>query len=250
MSDALNIRDIQTIYDLKNALGRFAEGTQESLDTVEAKIADTQKWLEERGLYWLREMDKAKRDVEEASENLRRCHLSGYRDADGYYHQPDCRTESVAVRFAEERLRNYSENFENVKAWQGKIEQAVSDYHREARRLSNVAASHTEKAQAFLVQTAVKYEKVKTAQESILSFPPDDPPPGPADSTPPKTVSIHPYRPYGPETLPYPEKIPETEPISTDPTIKKSGITMNQETEEKKPIHPEGGSRGGLERGG
>lgn len=167
MSDALNIQNIQALYDLKNSLSRFSSGTQEGLHAVEAEITRTQKWVEERVQHWSRETERAKRDMNEASRDLRRCEASGYRDKEGYYHQPDCGNEIQAVRRAEDRLGECEKNLEIAQAGQSRVAQAVSEYQREASRLSQLTVNHTQKAQSFLTRTAAKYEAARVAANSV-----------------------------------------------------------------------------------
>jgi hypothetical protein len=167
MSDALNIQNIQSLYDLKNALGRFAEGTQENLHAAETEISRTEKWLEERIQNWMREVERAQHSMEDAASNLRRCQASGYRDRDGYYHRPDCSSESQALKSAEQRLQEFKENLAKSQAWQSRVAQVIAEYRREARRLAEIVESRTEKAQTFLAQTAAKYESVRESERSV-----------------------------------------------------------------------------------
>lgn len=167
MSDALNLQNIQSLYDLKNALGRFSKGTQESLRAAETEISRTEKWLEERIQNWMREVERAKHSVEEAVSNLRHCQAGGYRDSDGYYHQPDCSSESQALKSAEQRLQEFKQNLAKAQAWQSRVAQVIAEYRREARRLAETVDSRTEKAQSFLAQTAAKYESVRESEHSV-----------------------------------------------------------------------------------
>lgn len=167
MSDALNIRDIQTLYDLRSSLGHFVIGAQECLHSIETEISHKQEWLEEREQYWYREVNQAKRELDQVLSDLRRCQMSAYRDDDGNYHQPDCSNQAQAVRQAEKDLRECIENLDKVRTWQSKVAQAVSEYQKMARRLSEVTNSHMEKAQASLTETAAKYEAAKEAALSV-----------------------------------------------------------------------------------
>ena len=167
MSNAINIQNIQTLYDLKNALGRFQSKTQENLRTAEGEISRTQKELDERVQNCRRELDRAKRELEQARGNLHNCRASGYRDNDGYYHQPDCSSEMQALQHAESNLRDCQKKLDTALAWQSRVAQAVSEYQRAARRLSETIGNRTERAQTFLMQTAAKYEAVREAANAV-----------------------------------------------------------------------------------
>lgn len=167
MSESLDLRDIQTLRDLQAALGRFASEAQEGLRTADAEIGRAQEWLSERVNHWQREVKDAKQAVTHADTDLRRCEASGYRDEDGYYHLPDCSRQTRALRQAEARLRECEENLQTAQVWRSRLEQAVSEYQREARRLSDLAGGHTEKARASLAQTAAKYEAAQAAANAV-----------------------------------------------------------------------------------
>lgn len=163
----LDIRNIQTLYDLQTALSRFASGTQEGLRAAEAEISGTMDWLRERVNHWQRQTEQARRALARAQAELRQCLNSGYRDEEGHYHQPDCSAYAGAVTKAEAHLRECDQNLQTAKVWRSRVEQAVNEYQREARRLSDLTKGHTEKARAHLQQTAAKYEEVKAAASGV-----------------------------------------------------------------------------------
>jgi hypothetical protein len=167
MSDTLDLRHIQTLYDLQTALGRFANGTQEGLRAAEAEISRTMDWLRERVNHWQREIEQGRREVARAEAALRRCEAGGYVDEDGHYYPPDCRAEARGLANAVAFLKECEENLQTAKAWRSRVEQAVNEYQREARRLAEIAGGHTEKARAHLRQTAAKYEEVKAAASGV-----------------------------------------------------------------------------------
>lgn len=163
----LNLRDLQTLTDLQSALGRFAVGTQESLHAAEAEIHRTQEWLQERVSHWQRQVEQARREVARAEADLRRCEASGYRDRDGHYYPPDCRAEMRALARAQAHLRECEDHLRTAQAWRSRVEQAVNEYWREARRLSKLAGGHTENARSFLKRAEGKYREVLSAASSV-----------------------------------------------------------------------------------
>ncbi len=163
----LDLGRIQTLTDLQSALARFAGGTQEGLRAAEAEISRTMDWLRERVNHWQRETERGRREVARAEAALRRCEAGGYVDGDGRYYPPDCRAEARGLADAVVYLKKCEENLQTAKAWRSRVEQAVNEYQREARRLAEIAGGHTEKARAHLRQTAAKYEEVKAAASGV-----------------------------------------------------------------------------------
>jgi len=140
MGETINIRAIQALTELRNALGRFTGSTQEALAAVEPKIRRTQEWLREREAHWQREVEKAWR----AYEVCRSC-----RDKDG--RPPPCSAEWAALQRTEAELRR-------VQYWRARGEQAVAEYRGYARRLRYLVIEHTERAQALLERKRAELE--------------------------------------------------------------------------------------------
>jgi len=163
----LDLRDTQILADLQAALGRFATGVQESLRLAEAEIGRTREWLHERVGHWQREVERARREVARAEADLRRCLASGYRDERGYYHQPDCSREARAVERAYAFLRECENNLHTAQLWRSRVEQAVNEYQRAARRLADVADAHTGRARAFIGRARAQYDAVLAAGRAV-----------------------------------------------------------------------------------
>lgn len=165
----LHLCDIQTLTDLRAALGRFAGRTQECLHTAEIEINRTLEWLHERVVHWQREMERAQQEATRAEMVLRGCLASGYRDQQGHYHQPNCSRETRALEQALAHLRECQGNLQTAQAWRSQVEHAVNEYRGKARRTHDLASGHTERAQAFLDKTAARYENVRAAASGVGS---------------------------------------------------------------------------------
>jgi|YNPNPStandDraft_1061719.scaffolds.fasta_scaffold43637_3 hypothetical protein len=163
----LDLHDTQILADLQAALGRFTAGAQESLRLAEAEIGRTREWLHERVGHWQREVERAQREVARAEAALRRCLASGYRDERGYYHQPDCSCEARAVERAYAFSRECENNLHTAQLWHSRVEQAVNEYQRAARRLADVADAHTGRARAFIGRARAQYDAVLAAGRAV-----------------------------------------------------------------------------------
>jgi hypothetical protein len=131
MREAVNVRAIRALTELRNALGRFAEKAQEALRTTEIEIRRTQEWLREREAHWRREVEKRRWEYEEC--------LRSQDDEWGF----GCAKEEAALRMAEAELHK-------VQYWLARVERAVAEYRRYANRLKHLVTDHTERARAFL----------------------------------------------------------------------------------------------------
>jgi len=140
MGEAVHVRAIRALTELKDALGRFAGGAQEALRAAEIEIRRTQEWLREREAHWQREVEKARR----AYEACLRC-----RDEEG--RGPSCAAEERALRQAQAELRK-------VQYWRARVEQAVAEYRGYANRLKHLVTDHTGRAQAFLARRKAELE--------------------------------------------------------------------------------------------
>jgi hypothetical protein len=163
----LDLHDTQILADLQAALGRFTAGAQESLRLAEAEIGRTREWLHERVGHWQREVERAQREVARAEAALRRCLASGYRDERGYYHQPDCSCEARAVERAYAFSQECENNLHTAQLWHSRVEQAVNEYQRAARRLADVADAHTGRARAFIGRARAQYDAVLAAGRAV-----------------------------------------------------------------------------------
>ncbi len=166
-NQALDLKDIQTLLDLKTAINKFSEGVQNGLNAAIVEITRTFEWLQERMSYWQHEIERAQQELSRAQADLRRCENSGYYDDDGNYHQPNCGCEEQAVDQAKVYLQQCNEALYVVRGWHSRIEEAASDYMLASNQLNKTSEWQSEKAQTNLIQTAGKYEAVQTTSSQV-----------------------------------------------------------------------------------
>lgn len=167
MSEALELRDIQTLRDFQKALSHYSSGVQEALRVADTEIRRSQDWLQERINHWQRETERAERELSQAQNELQRCKASGYTDQDGRYHAPDCSAQAHALARAEAHLRTCEENLSTAQTWRSRIGQAENEYQSKSRRLLDIAGEHTERACNSLRNLADRYEIARAAASSI-----------------------------------------------------------------------------------
>ena len=153
MSPTANVRAIRSLEDLRGALGRFGGEARESLQAAEQEIRRTLDWLQEWLNYWQREVERCQRAYDA-------CMRSQDRDGRG----SSCNAEAAALRRAEAELAN-------VRRWLAQVQQAVGSYHVQARRLQDLATTHTEKAQAFLERKVAELEQYRAVAPATMATP-------------------------------------------------------------------------------
>jgi hypothetical protein len=145
-----NVQSITTLSDLRCALVRFSGEASEALLSLDREIERTQDWLRQRLDHWRQEAARLRNELAVAQAALRVCERSGYRDRDGYYHEPDCRAQMQRAAEAQARLAHAESEADNARRWVSQVQQAVGQYQVHARRLADLTGSHTEKASACL----------------------------------------------------------------------------------------------------
>lgn len=152
MSESANVRSIQTLGDLRNALGRFAETIVQNLTRAETEIKRTQDWLRERELYWQRQVERARVVVQQARAALERCRSQVYYDRNGRAYVPDCSAYVHALAEAERHLQQVEAELSKTRMWRSRIEQAAASYRTHAQRMHEVANTRTAQGRSFLDQ--------------------------------------------------------------------------------------------------
>jgi chromosome segregation ATPase len=187
MNQSANVRAIQTFDDLKGALARFGAEACQALAAADLGIRQTLDWLQERLNHWQNEVQQRQEEVRRAEAALARCRASGYRDRDGHYHAPDCSAYERAVFQARARLREAETELANVRRWLAQVQQAVREYEIQARRLQELATTHTDRARAFLGRAQNRLEQylavAPVAAPSAVAASPEQPGLSPAVST-------------------------------------------------------------------
>lgn len=152
MSESANVRSIQTLSDLRNSLGRFADTIPQSLTRTEAEIKRAQDWLRERELYWQRQVERARVIVQQARAALEQCRSQVYYDRNGRAYVPDCSAYVRALMEAERHLQQVEAELRKTQMWRSRIEQATASYRTHANRMQDLANARTSQGKSFLDQ--------------------------------------------------------------------------------------------------
>jgi hypothetical protein len=159
MSESANVRAIQTLSDIKTALGQFEAVACAALASVEQEIRHTLDWLQERLNHWQNEVRRRQEEVRLAKAALARCQASGSYDREGHYHPPYCGDCEQDLRKAEIRLQEADAELRNVQQWMRAVGEAVAAYRTQAQRLGRLLATDIPRAGAFLERKIAELQK-------------------------------------------------------------------------------------------
>jgi DNA repair exonuclease SbcCD ATPase subunit len=156
MSNQLDLQDPQVLVDLGRALGQFAQTVAQALESAGREIQQTMEWLEGRVRHWHRQMDRARRQLEQAQVSLSRCQqLQAMRDS-----RDDCRREEQALRAAQRLLAETERHLQTAQQWQRRVGEAAQSFQREAHRVQGLIGDNTSKASASLNKMASGYAAI------------------------------------------------------------------------------------------
>ena len=151
MSSSVHVRSVAALEDLKGALARFGVEAQAMLQAARREIRRTEEWLQGRLAYWQAEVQRRQEELRLAEAALARCRAAGYRDPrTGAYYTPPCIAEQQAVQQALMRLQKAQAEFNNVRQWKYRVDEAASAYSIQAEQLSRLLSGDLPNATAFL----------------------------------------------------------------------------------------------------
>lgn len=152
MSESANVRSIQTLGDLHNALSRFADTIVQNQTRAETEIKRTQDWLREREIYWQRQVERARVIVQQARAALEQCRSQVYYDREGRAYRPDCSAYVRALAEAERHLQQVEAELHKTQMWRSRVEQSTEGYRTHANRMQELANARTSQGRSFLDQ--------------------------------------------------------------------------------------------------
>lgn len=151
MAATANVFAINALDELRGALNRFGGEAQGSLGAAELEIRRAFDWLQERQIHWQNEVHRRIDQVRQAQAAFARCQASGYTDPQtGRQYVPDCSAYADAMLSAQVHLREAESELRTCQDWGKILRNAVSDYQRQAQRLSADLGNDLPKATALL----------------------------------------------------------------------------------------------------
>lgn len=157
MSDRIELRDINTLVDLKAAFGRFSETVEDALRAIEAQLQQDRQRLLDSVERTRLQVEQYQKSLAQAEIALRACMACGDKDS------RNCSAEARAVAYARERLAQAQQAFRTARRWQQTVENEIGKYRSGAQDLQNLAGDHTGRARARLGRLMAKYREAQAA---------------------------------------------------------------------------------------
>lgn len=180
MSQSAQVYSIDLLQRLHTALARFAVDAQTALASGTAEVRRVFDDLEDRLKYWQQQVNKRSEE-----RNVARAALSHAR-ALSEGRNTGCVEQEIALRKAEQRLRDAEEKVLTVRRWQRQLPEIVKEYDGPARGLSGYVEADLQQALVLLmnkITTLDAYVAIATADEPRPATP-AAPTPAPAPEAP------------------------------------------------------------------
>ena len=121
------------------------------MSAAKLEIRRTFDWLQERLNHWQNEVRRRQEQVRQTQAALARCQASGYYDPQtGRQYILDCSAYQNALLQAQVRLREAEAELRTAQEWGRLLQQATTDYQRQAQRLAASLSNDLPKATALL----------------------------------------------------------------------------------------------------
>lgn len=161
MSESARVNSLDALKALHAALARYGPEALEALGAAEMEIRRVFDFLHEQLKHWQRQVDKRHEDVNRARADLAHARSLRQGERSGYVEQ------EIALRKAQNRLREAEEKVVAVKRWLVHLPQAIHEYEGPARRLAGMLDSDLKQGLAILnskIDILEAYMAVQTSE--------------------------------------------------------------------------------------
>jgi hypothetical protein len=178
MSQSAQVYSIDLLQRLHTVLARCGVDGQTALASGEAEIRRTFDELEDRLKYWQQQVNKRHEERNQARASLSHARaLSEGRNT-------GCVEQEIALRKAEQRLREAEEKVITVRRWQRQLPEMVKDYEGPARGLSGYLEADLQQALVLLMNKITTLEAYVAIASSDEPRPATPAAPAPAPEAP------------------------------------------------------------------
>lgn len=158
MADSVNVRNLQVIADLRNAINRFAGNTEDNLRSLALVVRKTLEWSRGCVESCHRDLRRCREDVEWARNALSNCHSRTDEDE-----EPDCSREAAALSDAKRHAQEAEDTLHKARTWQESIQRAAERFRVHGLRLHTLATSRAKLAQAQLAAHLANLERYQSS---------------------------------------------------------------------------------------
>lgn len=167
------IRDIESLYQMKDTFGYCADSMLKLLGAVDSYFNNVLTSLQEAVDKIKEQLDKAKENLERAEEALSHCEsIQRYDEEEGEY-VPSCRFEAQRVNHCQEEVNKWQKKLDEAKQILQNTKNAINDYHHKPSGLTSpggealihcLATDTCQKADEKLVNIAEKLTEFASFQ--------------------------------------------------------------------------------------
>jgi hypothetical protein len=183
MGRTARVTSIDAVQDYRTKLVEFGKEAKDALAAADMAIRRTFDWLAERGKHWHREIRVRQEEVVRAKNELA-SRKAMCKEGRG----PGTTDQELALRKAQNRLREAEDKAASCKRWGPLLQHAVHEYQGSARALSGVLDTDLLNALAMLKQKLAALEAYLALQAPSLGpLPPET---GAAVETPTEGVGM------------------------------------------------------------
>lgn len=175
MPQKANVTSVDALAAFRSTLVLYINKARPALDEVGAEVVRTRSWLEdEKKNYWVNEMKRCSRAMEEAQQALLSARMSNLRD--------ESHAEILAVHRAKRSRDEAEAKLRVVRQWNREFDSRVQPLLKQTEKLHTILANDMVQALAYLSQAIQTLEAYASAGPSSAA-----PGPGPAPDGPPPT---------------------------------------------------------------
>lgn len=151
---SVNVRSIEALIDLKQALARYAHEVMPPLDALMREAERTLEWLAERRRYWQRQVEERRKAMQATQAALAQCEATVYRDQRGNVSRPDCSGLRAALGQAVHHLRETEVELRKTEEAKRAVEHAYEEFRRQRQHFQNYLGREGVQSQTFLERRA------------------------------------------------------------------------------------------------
>jgi len=152
VSNSAYIRDIISLEELRVAIARFCEESENQLQEIDSKLQSRIGNLKSLESQFQRMIETAQEDLRNANRALLSCEADTYEDEDGYTHYPDCDYEKEEVIVCRKRLELAEHNYNSFRREIRNLEIAIAEYQNPKIKYRTLIQFEKEAATSSLKQ--------------------------------------------------------------------------------------------------
>ena len=128
MSSVVHIRDIASLEELRIAIARFCEESENQLQAIDSKLQSRIGNLKSLESQFQRMIESAQDDLRSANNALSSCESNKSEDEDGNTEYPNCDSEQEDVIDCRKRLELAEHNYNSFKREIRNLEISIAEY--------------------------------------------------------------------------------------------------------------------------